>query len=462
MSRKESILILGLGGVGFYLAKWLAHEGYAITAIEANPELIARADAEVDARFVRGDAMDFAPWKEVGAHKMDYMIAVTDNDAVNITASMIAGRCGIPRKIARVRNLEIWSEDALLTARDLGIDLVIRPGELAAQEIERLLKMRSGNVVCDMDGGQVQVMATRITRNSSLSHMTLKDIGQKHDEFLFRIVAIARGIDTFIPGGDHKVLPGDHVYILVHNENYPRLMKLVGQKAERRHKVLIVGGGLVGRRVAELLQDTFPVRLIERNEARAEELSFLLKKTECLHGDGSEADTLLRAGLLDMDTIVTATDDNETNIMTSVLAKHLMESKGEEGEAESGRTIALVKRQEYLVLASSMGADIVLNQKVLAGNRILKYIRRGKLLALAQLHGCDAEIVELVAEAGSPVTRKALNAIGGLSGKMIIGSVCRDGDWGIAIGSTRVQPGEKVIGVCLSRHLPDLERLFEA
>jgi trk system potassium uptake protein len=462
MSRKESILILGLGGVGYYLAKWLAHEGYAITAIESNPALIARADGEIDARLVRGDAMSFACWKEVHAEKMDYVIAVTDNDAVNITASMIASKCGIPRKIARVRNLELWADDALLSAEDLGIDLVIRPGELTAQEIARLLKMRSGNVVIDIDEGHVQVMATRITKSSPLSHMAIRDITEKHDDFLFRIVAIARDIDTFIPAGGDKVLPGDHVYILVHTENFPQLMKLVGEHQKNRHKVLIIGGGLVGSRVAELLQDKATVRLIEKSEQRAEELSYILKKTECLHGDGSSSETLLQAGLLEMDTIITATEDNETNIMTSVLAKHLIQSKTGHAESECGKTIALVKRQEYLVLASSMGADIVLNQKVLAGNRILKYIRRGKLLSMAHLHGCDAEVVELVADIGSPITRKPLKDIGGMRKKMLIGSVSRNGTWGIAIGTTQVEAGDRVIGICVSRYLPDLERLFDA
>ncbi len=463
MRKKESILILGLGGIGYYLAKWLAHEGYAITAIESDPELVHKADAEIDARFIQGDAMSFACWRQVQASKMDYAIAVTDNDAVNITASLIAGRCGVRRKIARVRSLQLWSDDALLTAEDLGIDLVIRPGELAAQEVARLLKMRSGNVCMDIDKGHVQVMATRITKASPLSHMTIRDISEKHDDFLFRVVAITRDIDTLIPGGDLKLLPGDHVYILVHNENLPELMKLVGEHFRRRHKVMIIGGGLTGRRVAELLQDSFPVRLIEKVERRAEELSSVLDNTVVLHGDGSDGDTLMRAGLLDMNTIVTATEDNETNIMTSVLAKHLQTSRSSKSDRGAGRTIALVKREEYLVLANLLGADIVLNRKVLAGNKILKYIRRGKLLSMAHLHGCDAEVVELVADEGSPITRKPLKDLGGIMrGKMLIGSVSRKGQWGIAHGATKVQAGERVIGICLSRHLPDLERLFDA
>ena len=460
MSRKkESILILGLGGIGFYLAKWLSHEGYAITAIESDLEQIRQADGEIDARLIHGDGMSFACWRRIQAGRMDYMIAVTDNDAVNITACLIADRCGVRRKIARVRSLELWARDALLTPEDLKINLLIRPGELCAQEIARLLKMRSGNVVIDIDE-DMQVVATRVCRDSIIAGMTLKDMTQEYSGFNYRIVAIARDIQTIIPGGDHEVLPGDHVFILTHRNNLHRLMKLLDIRQHRRHRVMILGGGLIGRRVAELLQGSMPVRLIEQDEARAEELSHLLAKTEVLHGDASDSNTLLQGGLRDMDTVITATGDNETNIMTSVMARHLLASRN--GNGTHLKTIALVKKEEYLALASAMGADIVLNPKVLAGNRILKYIRRGKLLSVAHLHGCEAEVVELLADRGAPITRKPLWELGGLmKDRMIIGGFFRDKKWEIAVGGTQIEAGDKVIGICGSRDLPDLERLFD-
>ena len=115
----DKVVILGLGGVGYHLAKRLTHEGHALTAIETDPDLIKRADGEVDARLIRGDGMNFASWYEAGAADMDYMIAVTDNDAVNIMSARMGHRCGIPQKIARVRHLELWDPDAFLSAEDL-------------------------------------------------------------------------------------------------------------------------------------------------------------------------------------------------------------------------------------------------------------------------------------------------------------------------------------------------------
>ncbi len=460
MEKYENILILGLGGVGDYLAKRLSHEGHAITVVEQFPEAINRADGELDARLIRGDAMSFSCWLDADAGKMDYLIAVTDDDAVNIIGSMIADRLGIRRKIARVRSLALWEKDAPLTADDVKIDLVIRPEELAAREIARLLKLRAGNMVFDIAGGQMQVVGTRIDEDSPLVGMRLQELSQKYNHFYFRVVSIARGINTIIPGGNEQLLPADNAFILARTEDLSKILELARETSDASdHRVMIVGGGLVGSRVAEILEKTFPVRLLERDPQRAEELSHQLKHTELLNGNGSKVKTLLEAGLLDMDTIVAATSHNETNIMSCVMAKNVFKDRASEADGKRFRSIALVGREEYLVMASTMGADVVLSKKVLAANEILKYIRRGRLLSVAHLHGLEAEVVELVVGNHSPITRKPLLQIEGTKGKIIIGGFSRGDGWQTAVGTTHLQPGDKVIAICTSDHLRDLQRL---
>ena len=462
-AQSTNILILGLGGVGYYLANRLAHEGYAITAIEPDSGMIRHADGNVDARLIKGNAMSIECWREAGAGKMDYLIAVTNNDAVNMMACLIADRFGIPRKIARVRSTEFGGEDSLLNARDLKIDLIIHPEELAAQEIFRLIKLRAGNDIIDVAEGQIQVMATRIPEKSPLAYRKLKDIAREYREFPFRVVAIARGITTLIPGGDHELLPQDHAFFMANNENLPRLMILAGVEQQKRHRVMILGGGLVGRRLAELLGKTIEVRLIEKDEQAAQELSFDLTNTEVLHGDGSDSNVLVSAGLFEMDTFITATGENETNIMSCVLAKHLMNSQNGHARARQRKCIALVNKEDYLVLAATMGSDIALNKKILAGNEILKFIRRGELLSVAHLHGFDAEVVEIVAAPNSPITRKPLSKLDSFYyGKIMIGSIYRDGAWQVAVGDTHIQSDERAIVVCISPHLKDVQKLFLA
>jgi trk system potassium uptake protein TrkA len=462
-AESTNILILGLGGVGYYLAKRLVHEGYAITVIEADGRMIRHADGSLDARFIQGNAMSIECLREAGARKMDYLIAVTNNDAVNMIACLIADRFGISRKIARVRSTEWGAEDSILTAKDLKIDLIIHPEELAAQEIVRLVKLRAGNDIIDVAEGQIQVMATRIHEKSPLAYRKLKDISKEYPEFPFRVVAIARGITTIIPGGEEELLPQDQAFLLASNENLSRLMGITGVEQQKRHRVMILGGGLVGRRLAELLDKTVEVRLIEKNEGFAQDLSFELSNTEVLHGDGSDSDVLVSAGLLEMDTFITATGENETNIMSCVLAKHLMNSPNDQTHGKQGKCIALVNKEDYLVLAATMGSDIALNKKILAGNEILKFIRRGELLSVAHLHGFDAEVVEIVAAPNSPITRKPLSKLDSFYyGKIMIGGIHRGGVWQVAVGDTHIQSDERVIVVCSSPHLKDVQKLFLA
>jgi trk system potassium uptake protein TrkA len=459
--RSETILILGLGGVGYYLAKRLVYEGYEITVIELDEKLIRLADGELDARLIQGDAMSVKCWKEADAEKMDYLIAVTNNDAVNMLASVIADRFGIPRKIARVRSLEFGRENSILNAKDLKIDLIIHPEELAAQEIVRLIKLRAGNDIIDIAGGEIQVVAARIREESPLAYRKLKEIAKLYHEFPFRVVAVARGITTIIPGGEQEILPQDQVFIMAGSGDLPRLMELVGVEQQRRHSVMILGGGLVGRRVAELLEDTIEVRIIEKDEECAKELSFSLNHAEILHGDGSNANVLLRAGLPEMDTFITATGDNETNIMTCVLAKHLMATHNHRSEGKRSKSITLVNNEDYLVLASTMGSDITLNKKILAGYEIIKFIRRGELLSVAHLHGFDAEVVEIIAAPDSPITKQPLSKLDPeYHGKILVGAILRDSEWHVALGDTHIQDNETVIVFCSSLHLKDVQQLF--
>ncbi|MCG7853058.1 MAG: Trk system potassium transporter TrkA, partial [Methanosarcinaceae archaeon] len=367
----ENVLILGLGGIGMYLAKRLVHEGSAVTVIEPNDELIRIADGNLDARLITGSALDIERWREANASQMDILIAVTDNDAVNMLAAMIGDRFGIEHKIARVRSRDFGNPDSILRGEDFKIDLVIHPEELAAQEIVRLVKRTAGNEIIDVALGQMQVMATRINEDSPLANKNLIEIAKTHNQFPFRVVAISRGMNTIIPGGGDTILPLDQILIMAATENLPKLRELTGVKQQTRHRVMIHGGGLVGSRVAELLGKSVKVKLIEKDEKRAAELSSQLPDTEILLGDGSNKDALEEAGLQNMDTFISATGENETNIMSCMLAKQIMIANCEGEMCSMRKTISLINKEEYEQLASTSGSDIVLNKKTLAGNEIL-------------------------------------------------------------------------------------------
>jgi trk system potassium uptake protein TrkA len=459
----DNILILGLGGIGYYLAKRLLHEEYNGTIIEPDSDLVRYADTNLDARIITGSAMNIDCWREAQATQMDSLIAVTDNDAVNMLASMIGDQFGIERRIARVRSRDFGNDDSILQGEDLKIDLFIHPEELTAQEIARLINRTAGDEIIDIALGQMRVLAARIYDDSPLANKNLIEIARTYNDFSFRVVAISRGITTIIPGGKHEILPSDQILIMAGKEDLPRLMELTGIRQQRRHRVMIHGGGLVGSRLAELLSKNIKVKLIEKNEKRAEELSSRLLDIEVLHGDGSDKNVLEEAGLPDMDTFIATTDKNETNIMSCLLAKQLMTGNCKGPMCNLKKTICLVDKEDYMVLASTSGSDIVLNKKILAGNEILTFIRQSEMLSVMHMHGFDAEVVDLLAAPGSPVTRKSLAQLDtSLSGHIIIGSVFRDGTWSTAVGSTHIQKGDRAIVICNSDYLKDVRKLFSA
>ncbi|PIE64175.1 MAG: Trk system potassium transporter TrkA [Desulfobacterales bacterium] len=458
--KRERVLIIGLGEVGYFLAKRLQHEEYLVTAIEQDPVRLRYADETLDIRQIRGEAMDLGCWKEADAGSMSCVIAVTDNDAVNMMAARIAEKFGVASKIARVRSLQFGQDDSLLSREDLQVDLLIHPEELAAQEIVRLIRRRNANEVIDIAGGEVQLFATRVTEDSGFANKKMVDISREYDTFVFRVVAVARGITTIIPSGDMEILPNDHIFAMVGRSCLPELMEITGVGQKIRQRLMILGGGLVGKRVAELLQSKVEVKLIEIDENRAAELSHELPSVEVLHGDGSNAETLTMAGVKDIDTFIAATGDNETNIMSSLLAKNLMQRDSAAGNHRE-KTIALVKKEDYLVLAATIGLDIALNWKILAANEILKHIRRDELISVGHLHGFDAEVVELVAAPKSPITRKPLSKLDPIhQGNILIGAVHRDGAWIVAVGNTHIRDNERVIVVCLSMQLNAVRKLF--
>lgn len=459
----EKILVLGLGGIGLYLAKRLVHEGYAVTAIEEDADLVRHADGYLDARLITGSAMNIDCWKEAEAENMDCLIAVTNNDAVNMIAARIADKFGIEKKIARVRCIDFGGKDSFLSGEDLNIDLFIHPEELVAQEVSRLIKRTSGNEIMDIALGQMQVVATRVMEDSPFANKNLIEISKAYSDFSFRVVAIARGITSIIPGGQDVILPNDQILIMAGAKDLAGLMDLIGIQQQSRQRVMILGGGLVGARIAELLGNDMQVKLIEKDEGVAASLSAALPQTEVLLGDGADKEGMEMAGLLEMDTFVAATGENETNIMSCLLAKHLMVTKGKASKRKSRKTITLVNKEEYVVLATTSGSDIAINKKILAGNEILTFIRNTELVSISHMHGFDADVMDLVVAPNSPITRYALsNLEAKLAGKIIVGSVFRDGEWETAVGRTHIQNGDRVIVICNSKCLNEVRELFLA
>ena len=459
----KNILVIGLGGVGLHLTKRLVHDGYVVTVIESSQQLINSVNDAVDARVVRGNAMELGCWRQAKAETMDLLIAVTNEDSINMIASIIADRFGIPRKVARVRSPDYGYENSFLNKSDFKIDLVIHPEELVAQEMVRLIMRASANDVIDIGEGEMKIIAMRISQDCPLLNKSLSEINLLHNDFQFKIVAIGRGIATIIPGDEDSVLPNDQVFFMLNGKNQPQLMQLMGVREQETHKVMIVGGGMVGARVAGLLEKTFSVTLIENDKERAEELAPILKNTDVLLGDGTDVNVMVLGGLMEMDMFIAATGNNETNIISCLLAKHIMNRTNVDETANEGKTIAIVKKEDYLVLASTIGLDVALNKKISAADEIMKFIRMGELFSLAHLHGVDAEVIELAAAPKSQITKKPLKKLKSmlLEKQIVIAGVVRDGMCEMTDDETVIGPNDLCVVVLSSKSLKDARELFK-
>jgi len=266
-------------------------------------------------------------------------------------------------------------------------------------------------------------------------------------------VAILRGTDTIIPTGNDILQNRDQLFVVAAAADIPGIIALLGKSDEKLDQIMILGGGRIGQATARLLDEEkdLAIKLIDSDADRALALADELSKTLVIHGDGRDFNLLATEGILETDALISATDDEETNILTSLLAKHLGVTK----------TIALVNRREYLPLMAPIGVNAAVNTNLITSNAILRLIRRGDVVSLATLSGLDAQAVEYLVHAESRITRKPLGKIEFPKGAML-GAVTRGEDVIIPVGDTRVRPEDHVVVFSLPKALPDVDKLFSS
>jgi trk system potassium uptake protein len=446
-----NIVILGLGQVGSHLAQVLSRESHNIVAVDSNPATCRESDECLDIKVLHGQGSDHRILEAAGIEHADMLIAVTGNDETNVLACAMAARYGVRQKIARIRNRRYYESPERFTLADWGVDLAIQPEIETAKEIVLLVKRSAATDVLEFAGNTVQLIGVRIDASCPLVHKTLEAVSREYPDKVFRVVAILRGTETIIPGGNDIYQNRDQVFIIAAAADIPGIIALLGKSDEKLEQIMILGGGRIGRATARMLDEEkdLAIKLIDSDAERAQALADELKRTLVIHGDGRDFNLLATEGILETDALVAATGDEETNILTSLLAKHLGVTK----------TIALVNRREYLPLMAPIGVNAAVNTNLITSNAILRLIRRGDVVSLATLSGLDAQAVEYLAHAESRITRKPLSKINFPDGA-ILGAVTRGEEVIIPVGETRIRPDDHVIVFSLPRALPEVDKLF--
>ena len=445
------IIILGAGGVGFHLSKSLSQEGHDIVVIDNDPESINRVNELLDVMAILGEGTGLANLKHAGIENADILLAVTSTDEVNLLACMIAQKFGVATKIARVRNADYASENFVLSPEEMGVEMMINPELEAANEIVDIVRYPLAFDKVEFEEGRIILLGLVIEDSSPVLGQTLSGIVPQYETLTFRSVAIYRDGQTIIPRGSDIVMKGDRFYVMVKREMMPDIFRFASNTPHELRNVMILGGGKIGRMVAKKLSDFkhINVKLIESNPKKSRYIAEQMSSTIVVHGDGTDLDLLAQEGILETDIFIAVTEDDETNIVSSLLVKHL----------KVKRTVTLIGRGEYMPITKTIGLDMAINTRIITSNSILRFIRRGSILALNSLRGIDADAIEFEVPARCRVSNKRIRDIKFPAGT-IVGALIHEGEVSVPVGDSVVQPGDRAIVFSVPQSVREVESLF--
>ena len=443
------IVIVGAGEVGFHIASRLALEHKDVVVVDNNTEALRRVREGLDVQAIEGCGSSPTILEKVGLREADILLAVTDSDETNLVACLFASLLSPTTiKLARIRGEDYLQYEDVLKNDPYRIDVIINPEAEAVKAVERLLKVPGAVDVGEFADGRIKLIGVRLDSDSPVAGTKLVDLHRKTGEKKILIAAIVRKERLIIPSGKDELLEGDIVYFVSEENELKVALKIFGKKAEPLNSVLLVGGGNLGLKLAKALEGlSVHTKLIEKDSERCRELAQLLDKVVVLHGDGSEQGLLQEENIRDMDVVATLTGDEETNVLTSLLAKRMGAQK----------TVTRISRFSYFPLVSAIGLDHVVSSRLAAINTILQYVRRGKVLSAMTLKGEEAEVLEAIAMETSDIVGKPIQKIRFPKGALVI-AIIRDKDVIIPTGESVIQPKDQIVILSTRQGMPQVEK----
>ncbi len=447
------VVIVGGGEVGWYLADRLRNENHDVVLIERH-EQIARAIGEaLDIQVLVGNGCHPSVLEEAGIERAGLLAAVTQSDEANLVVSLLGKQYGSARSIVRIQTDELRGEAGRRLLEEVGADVVMDPDADTAEEILRLIHLSGADEVYPMCGGQLSVLGASIRDGSPISGVRFRDVPTvlKGDrEFL--VGAVTRQGKTVIPHGDEILQPGDHVRVLARRGYRRETLRLLGAPVRQVRRVMVLGGGAVGSRVAESMSDEgIEVFVVERDQARAEQLAAVMPRARILHGDITDLDLLRDASVATMDIVVATTGEDTANILACAYA-------AAEGPAF---TIAVIHRLGILPIVGKFGIGATLSPRTASANAVLRELR-GFAGAVTTFLESDVEVNEFVIEPGAAADGVHISELGAPTGILFGAVVRKSGDVAIASGSTRLEAGDRIVVFCRATDLARARTYFSA
>ncbi len=446
-----NIIIAGDGEVGFHLAEALVNSNHNITIVDPHEELLEMIEAHADLMTIVGESNSVGILKQAQVNKADLVISVLHDESINILTAILAKKLGAKQVIARVNTLESLSPENKKIYEELGIDILISPEDIAGHEVIDLLHNPTATEIYDLSNGKLSIYLIRIENNAPVVGKTLDEVASSFDykHLDFRAVAIHRGKDTFLPTGKTVFHADDLVYVISKPESLSTMLGLSGKEEIEVNNIIIVGGGRVGRVIAKRLEKDVNIKLIEMDRERCMFLTELLDDTLIINGDARDITLLEDEGIENADAFISVSNNTETNILTCLHAKKYGVKK----------TIALVENLDYIDISQNIGIDTILNKKLIAASYIVKHSMGDEVASLKIVSGINAEILEIEAKPGSPITKGFIKDIK-LPEGVIVGGILRGEESYIAVGDFKIEPGDNVVVFALPGTTSKIDKLF--
>ena len=457
-----NIIICGAGRVGFTIAKQLSEQGHSITVIDQSSEDIQKIDDSLDVKAIVGKATYPTILGKANASEADMIIAVTRNDEINMVICQIAFSIfNIPKKIARIRSQDYLNPKftTVYNKENLPIDVIISPELEIAKSIQRKLEAPGSLDSVPFADNRIRLLEILINKNCNLINIKLNELTKKHPNLDANIIGIIRGVKFLIPKKNDDIQKNDKIYVIINSTQMSQTLEAFGHNEKISKKILIVGGGNIGFNLAKNLEESLDsprVKIVEKNKDRSEFLANELNKTIVINGDALDDEVLIEANLEEAETVLALTNDDEDNLMVSVLVEKFAK---DDKKLDNKRTMALINKPNYSLLQSSLKIDDLIDPRMNTVSSILKHIHKGTIETAYTIMNGEYEVIEAEIIETSELINKELKD-SNLPEEIRIGAVLREDKVIIPRSNFVFQKDDRVVFLAKKDSISVVENIF--
>lgn len=442
------IVIAGAGAVGTHLAKMLSVESENVVLLDESEEKLVKMESLFDLKAIVGDPTKISALQNAGVDDADLFVAVTPDESRNITACVLAHYLGAKKTIARIDNYEYLLPKNKEHFRSLGVDSLIYPEQLAAEEIATSIKYSWMRQMLEFGDGALVMLGIKMRSNATILDIPFKELSR---DIPYHIVAIQRGDETIIPRGNDVIKAEDLVCFMTTRDQIPYIRSICGKEEFTEVKsIIMMGGSRIAVRTTRLIPDSISIKIIESDLKRCHKLLELVdERVMIINGDARDPELLRSEGIDNTDAFIALSDNSESNILACVAAKR----------AGVYRTVSEVENIDYISMAESMDIGSVINKKKLAASTIFQMMLKTDVLSVKCLTFIQAVVAEFPVNENTYITKKPVKDLG-LPNGANIGGLIRNGEGMHVTGNTMIQPGDHVVVFCREHVLKKLEKFF--